>query len=984
MSQKEKYDVFAIPRNFGEDGMTFNGISRRNLLEGGILAGISIFLIVKLPVTVSVKAIIICFVSIPLFFTGLIGKNGESLSQFILTFFKWLYRRRILHYYIDTGEDEPEPKKGKEKVKTLFKKRNDKEEIRYGKKKETTKGKQRVFDMLFSAKKISDEETTSSKSRKIYNMTQESIPHIDIREGMIVTPDKRYLKIVEIHPINFLLRSANEQSDIIMSFAELLRISPVKLHFKTNSNKADITKFMELTKTEISLEDNEACKKMGTDYIEHINSIATNNAISRRFFVSFEFENAIATYKPSEQEIKFALDSTVRNFKSYLSQCGNSIVEFETVEEENRYLLELFHNLLSYYNVEGYTLEDKINKAFRMRMKGGNTEEMCTNDFIAPDKIDLTHARFVVIDGVYHSYLYIPSGNYKTLVQASWLTPLINAGEAIDIDLYLNKQPSDKMQNQVGRNLRINKSKMHEVSSTSADYNRMGDIMESGYYLQKGINDGQEFYYMSVLITVKAFSKRDLENRVTEVIKMMTAKQIVPKVASYMQEQAFLSTLPFTDLDASLYKLSRRNILTSTAASTYMFTSFEICDDTGILLGTNEHNNSLVVVDLFNSKKNKNANMTMLGTSGAGKTFTLQMIATRFRRKHIPTYIIAPLKGHEFARCATSIGGEFIRISPGSPNCINVMEIRPVDNKANELLDGAMEEQSMLSMKIDSLLIFFSILMPEITNVEEQLLDEALVKTYAEKGITNDNESLLDSYRPGYFKTMPILGDLYKNLKRTPKAERVAIILNRFVNGSAKSFNQQTNVDLTNPYTVIDISYLKGKLLPAGMFIALDYVWDKAKENRMEHKAIIIDEVWKLIGGSTGADGEPNRLAADYVLEIIKIIRGYGGSSILAMQDISDLFALDNGKYGKAIVGNSKTKIVLNLESHEAELARDVLNLTNTEVYKIKNFDRGHGLLLSNGNNIAVEFKASDMEKGLITTDPEELRQYAELKNELE
>jgi len=414
--------------------------------------------------------------------------------------------------------------------------------------------------------------------------------------------------------------------------------------------------------------------------------------------------------------------------------------------------------------------------------------------------------------------------------------------------------------------------------------------------------------------------------------------------------------------------------LTNTAASTYMFTAFEICDDKGVLVGTNEHNNSLVILDLFNAKKYKNPHLTILGTTGSGKTYTLQTLATRMRRKHIKTYIIAPIKGHEMVRAARNIGGEFIRLSSGSPHCINVMEIRPMDHSTNDLLDGEMEQESYLSMKIDSLLIFFSIIMPEMTNIEEQLLDEALVKTYADFGISNDNDSLWDKEYSGRFKLMPILGDLYQNLKDNPKSERLAIILNRFVSGSARAFNQQTNVNLSNPYTVIDLSLMKKKLLSAGMYIATDLIWDLARQNRLEQKAIIIDEAWQLIGSNSSP------LAAEFLVEIAKIARAYNTSAIFASQDINDFFALENGKYGKAIIANSKTKIILNLEPHEAEKAGEILNLTATEIHKIKNFERGHGILSSNGNNIAVRFRASALENSLITTDPEELKKIAEDK----
>lgn len=969
--KREHYDAFAIPRNFGEDGISFNGLSRRNLVEGCILAVASGYPIVAYcPGELSLKIILLCFISLPLFFIGLVGHGGESLSQFLFTVLKFLLFRRKLKYYIDTGEPEPPKAKGITWVKALFKRR-DPNVIRY-KKVKKKKSNLGWFDKIFPSRIKKEEESDSAKSRRIHNQAQEFFPVEDIRGGMILTKDKRYLKVVEIRPINFLLRSASEQRDIIMSFAELLRVAPVKIQFKSNSNRADIAKFLENTMEEMREETNPACIEMDKDYIEHIQSIATNNAISRRFFVIFEYENPLPAYHPSEKEIRFALETAARNFRSYLSRCGNSTVDFDNEKEENEFLLQMLYTLLDHYNTEELSLQDKIDRAFRMRLKGDNLEEMCTADYACPDELDFTHSKYAVIDGVYHAYLYIPSAGFKTLVGAAWLSPLVNAGEAIDLDLFLQKMPSDRMQVQVSRNLRLNKAKIQDVSSTSIDYNRMGDIMESGYYIQKGLNDGQELFYMNVLVTVKAFSKKDLENRVNEVVKMMTAKQITLKYCAYMQEQAFLSTLPLAKLDSKLYNLGKRNVLTNTAASTYMFTSFELCDEQGVLLGTNEHNNSLVILDLFDQKKYKNPHMTIMGTTGSGKTHTLQCLGTRMRRKHVNTYVIAPAKGHEFIRATKALGGEFIRISPGSPHCINIMEIRPMDHSASEFLDEMVEEQSYLSMKIDSLLIFFSIIMPEMTNIEEQLLDEALVKTYADFGITNDNDTLWDPERPGKFRLMPILGDLYQNLLHNPKAERLAIVLNRFVNGSAKSFNNQTNVDLSNPYTVIDLSYLKKKLLSAGMYIATDLIWDMARQNRLKQKAIIIDEVWQLIGSGSSPQ------AAEFLVEMAKIGRAHNTSVIFATQDISDFFSLEDGKYGKAIIANSKTKIILNLEPHEAEKCGEVLNLTATEVHKIKNFERGHGLLSSNGNNIAVRFQASALENALITTDPDELKKIAE------
>lgn len=142
-----------------------------------------------------------------------------------------------------------------------------------------------------------------------------------------------------------------------------------------------------------------------------------------------------------------------------------------------------------------------------------------------------------------------------------------------------------------------------------------------------------------------------------------------------------------------------------------------------------------------------------------------------------------------------------------------------------------------------------------MSHEERQLLDDAMICTYGTKGITHDNASLEQPKNPGCYKEMPILGDLYEILAASPETKRLANILNRLVNGSARSFNQQTNVALDNKYIVLDISELTGDLLTVGMFVALDFVWDKAKENRTAEKP----SSWTSAGSSSApaATGRP-------------------------------------------------------------------------------------------------------------------------------
>ena len=641
---------------------------------------------------------------------------------------------------------------------------------------------------------------------------------------------------------------------------------------------------------------------------------------------------------------------------------------------------EIMEILYTYFNRNSCTTEPFVKRVERvvmdaMRVEGktigvDEVPNVPIKNFIAPRGIDFTNHTYTIMDGRYYTVLYIKGNGYPSKVRAGWLSTLINAGEGVDVDVFLKKENKSKVIDKVAQKIRLNRTKLKDMQDTSTDYEELTNSIQAGYYIKQGIaNYNEDLFYMSVFITVSAKTKKELLWRKQRVIDTLKAVDICVSEGKFQQEEAFKSVMPFLSVSPVLDKKSKRNVLTSGAASSYMFTSFEMSDDTGVLLGVNQHNNSLCIVDLFNTKKNKNANLNLIGTSGAGKTFTMQLLALRMRMRGIQSFILAPIKGHEFKRACKKIDGSFIRIAPGSPHCINVMEIRQTISPEMELIDGIdyRESDSLLAGKIQQLMIFFTLLIPDITNEEEQLLDEALIKTYKDFGITHKNKSLYVNGDKKTFKKMPVLGDLHKKLKDNPRTERLAIILSRFVTGSAQSFNRQTNVDLSNKYIVIDLSELKGKLLPVGMMIALDYVWDNIKMDRIKKKAVFIDEIWQLVGASA------NSLAADFCLNIFKTIRGYGGAAIAATQDLSDFFGLEDGKYGRAIINNSQNKIILNLEHDEAQYVRDVLKLTRTEIHAITSFGRGEALVCSSANKIPIVIKASEEEHESITTDRAEL-----------
>lgn len=582
-------------------------------------------------------------------------------------------------------------------------------------------------------------------------------------------------------------------------------------------------------------------------------------------------------------------------------------------------------------------------------------------DIIAPSSVDNGSRDYIVVDGVYHSYLYVAGYGYRTRNEAAWLSPLVEAGENIGISFTFRKLPREKILSRISQKTMLNRSRMRDVGDTRQDFEELDDAISSGYYLKEGMNRAaQDFYYMSTVIEVTASDEEELEQRIADVMTLCSSMSMVAKRADFKHEQCFLSTLPVLAVEPDIERKARRNILTDSLAASFPFSSFEIYDESGIFLGLNKYNRSVAILDIFDSDKYANANGCIYGTTGAGKTFLLQTMALRFRMQGTQVFIIAPVKGHEYVDACEAIGGKYVKIAPSSKDCINIMEIRKTSLSTDHEIKKDTRDDSILAEKLQNLMIFFTLVKDDIKQDELNILDSAVIRTYAKFGIDFDNKSLFDEN--GNFKKMPTLKDLYEELLSKEETKKLALMIEKFATGSLASFGRETNVDLNNKYIVLDMTEMTENLKPLGMFMALDLVWDKAKESRIQKKVIFLDELWTLIG--SGA----NRLASSYVQQIFRLIRGFGGSAIQATQDLSGCFSSDGGKFGKEILNLSSFKIVLHLEEDEAFTVQKHLSLSDEETMQIIRAGRGEALLCANKNKVCVDIKASPLMYDLITT----------------
>lgn len=558
-------------------------------------------------------------------------------------------------------------------------------------------------------------------------------------------------------------------------------------------------------------------------------------------------------------------------------------------------------------------------------------------DILSPTAIDTKSRDCILVDGVYHAYLYVAGYGYSTTVGSCWLAPLVEAGEGVSLSFIAKRQSKDKILSKISQTTMMNRSRMRDVGDTRQDYEELDSAINSGLYLKDAMNrQNEDFYYMHTLVEVTADDPETLEQRVTAVEKLCVSADMIARRCDYKNEQAFLSALPLLALDADVERKSRRNALTSGVAAAFPFASYELSDRNGIFLGLNLYNRSPVFLDPYDDYKYTNGNCWIGGSSGAGKTFTLQCLGGRLRQQGRRVIFIVPKKGHEFRPLCELLGGLYLRLSPSSKDCPNIMAIRrrSLDSYAG-LRDMAARDDSVLADKISRLIIWYSLQKRDLSDEDKNHLDSSLVECYRRYGITFDNSSVTDGEEN--FVEMPILPDWYDVLSQNPDTKHLAVVLARYVTGSASAMGRRNHIDLNNKYIVLDTSGMPDDLLLPGIFWATDIANDLIMDAGSDLSALIADELWSLVGANS------NPLAAGFVQEMVKTIRGLGGIAITSTQGMQDLFGLDGGKYGKGILDSSRIKLVMQMEEQEARLIQNVLNLSEDEVRQITRFRRGGG-----------------------------------------
>ena len=221
--KNEERDIYTIPPNFIEGGTLLGGMFRtRNVVEAGILAVAIGGPVLSLHFSLTVRIIILCFTALPLALVALIGINGSSLSSFFIQLFSFLRNRRVL------SADEPTDTPKKKPILPSWARRKPPKPAAEDEQ-ERPKSRNRLH-VDWKERKVTQVKTFLEEEplQKPLNPIAGYVPIEKIENGIIYTRDHRYIKVVEVVPVNFMLCSAQEQRGIIYSFISYLKIASAR------------------------------------------------------------------------------------------------------------------------------------------------------------------------------------------------------------------------------------------------------------------------------------------------------------------------------------------------------------------------------------------------------------------------------------------------------------------------------------------------------------------------------------------------------------------------------------------------------------------------------------------------------------------------------------------------------------------------------------------------------------------------------------
>lgn len=565
-------------------------------------------------------------------------------------------------------------------------------------------------------------------------------------------------------------------------------------------------------------------------------------------------------------------------------------------------------------------------------------------DFLSPASF-LTTPNYLQINDLFVKTVFVYS--YPRFLNTNWLSPVINYDISMDVGMHIAPLDSnmfmDQMHKQAGR---LESTRQIEQEKGLVRDPQLDSAISDIDQLREDLMSGQQrIFKVGLYFTIYAKKVDELNQVSQQLTSTLGGLLVYTKQSIFQMEQGFHSTLPLAEDELKVTK----NLDTNSLSTTFPFVSAELTSNKGILYGINRHNNSLILFDRFDLE---NANQVVFAKSGAGKSYCIKLEALRSLMFGTDVIVIDP--ENEYQALCEAVGGAFFDFSLNSDKRINPFDLPKVTQDE----DGA----TVIRTAVTDIKGLVALMVGGVTPEEDAMLDKGIYDTYALRDITEDPAT--------HSNQAPLLQDLQGVLQNTVGAESLVRRLAKYTEGSfAGLFNKPTNFQLERGFIVFSIRNLEDALRPLAMYMILNYIWSQVRFE-MRKRLLLVDEAWILMQ-------YPD--SARYLYSLAKRARKYFLGLSIISQDVEDFLSSEQGR---AILNNSSMQILLKQSPSAVEKLAEVFNLTEGEKFLLLESDVGEGLFFAGSSHVAIKVIASYSEDQIITTDPRQLLEQQQAKQD--
>lgn len=595
-------------------------------------------------------------------------------------------------------------------------------------------------------------------------------------------------------------------------------------------------------------------------------------------------------------------------------------------------------------------------------------------DKIAPDAARI-HADYLRIGNRYHATVFL----YELPPDIGFgdLQALLHIPGRVKVVKYVKPMPREKAVANMGGRV----AELVAADATASDGNVIATQQRAlaRVTAEASMNQlmtGQESYFeLTLLVHCEAESKERLSSLVQDVRTKIAGIRAESKLAREESWEGYVSCLPLgKNLLSKRY--CAKPILTNPLACMFTFGSYEINHPDGVLYGINPYSGALIAID---NRELMNPHMTMLGTSGGGKSMAVKALSTRLRMRDHRVVLIDPVGDSKYGPVANAIGGQYVVFGLGTKHKFNPCQIdrnyMDISRLAAAEQAGENQEEARLQAqaaaldgKILKLTELVSLMVAGnegtagLTGQEQSLVDQLWYEVYESCGITRDPTT--------HHKTPPTFRDFFKLLAGKPRLEDLRDRLYPWESGAMRGvFDAQTNVDMDNKYLVLQIAGLEGRPKAAVMYALLEFLNSKLS-NPDEISECFIDEFWSLL---------KYPMAADFCEQLWRSGRARNNAMIAVTQEVREFVGSDQGQN---IMSLSASKMILRQQKKTIEILEEFHTFSESQKLQIQNARAGEGYIFIEENQIPLYVTVSEEEKRLFNTDPKKDREWRQQERE--